>query len=150
MADPTDIEIRRAMWAAYQRQRNSAKSRNILWLFDFDSWCAFWIASGKWHERGRSKSKFVMARNGDIGPYSPANVRIISFSQNTTEARENHPEQNARVGLEVLMGRGRGWTLLSNGSYQVSLAKKYIGTFRTQEAAESAYRTAVHERRSAA
>lgn len=63
MADPTDIEIRRAMWDAYQRQRNSAKSRNILWLFDFDSWCAFWIASGKWHERGRSKSKFVMARS---------------------------------------------------------------------------------------
>lgn len=70
---------------AYHKQRDNAKARGIAWRFNPATWYEVWRASGKWALRGRGKGLFCMARNGDVGPYSPDNVRIIGFDENSAE-----------------------------------------------------------------
>lgn len=67
----------------YIRQRANARRRGIPWEFTFNTWWGVWKNSGKWEHRGMGKGKYCMARRGDLGPYSPENVRIITFSQNS-------------------------------------------------------------------
>lgn len=66
---------------AYRTQRNNAAKRGIKWEFIFKDWWDVWQASGHWHERGRGFD-YVMARHGDVGPYSPSNVYICTQDQN--------------------------------------------------------------------
>ena len=73
---------------AYSRQRVNAKLRGIEWQFTFEQWLEFWQSSGHLHKRGRGRRQFVMARYGDVGPYAPGNVRIVT-------APANHKEMNA-------------------------------------------------------
>lgn len=82
-----------------------------------------------------------MARRGDVGPYSVANVSIQLCEQNARDARLNHPGQQLRVGQERV-GSGRGWTFAANG-YQAQLKGKYLGRFKTAAEAEATYRAAV-------
>jgi len=72
---------------AYVRQRDTAKSRGIDWLFTFKAWWAMWEASGMWEFRGRTKAKggWEMSRPGDVGPYSPENVVIVPHKVNMGE-----------------------------------------------------------------
>lgn len=70
----------------YQRQECCAKSRGIPWEFEFYEWLAVWTESGKWEQRGRRMGQYVMARFGDVGPYSVDNVKIILSSENHREA----------------------------------------------------------------
>jgi hypothetical protein len=73
----------------YNVHKNGAKSRNIEWLFTFDTWWDMWEQSGKWSQRGNKRGCYVMARIGDIGPYCPTNVRIILAEDNHKEAKIN-------------------------------------------------------------
>lgn len=63
---------------AFRCQRNNAKRRGICWHFSFPEWWQIWQDSGKWALRGvKSLNKnYVMARFGDVGPYSKDNVFI--------------------------------------------------------------------------
>lgn len=72
--------------ARFVMQRRNAKTRKIPWLLTLPEWWDIWRQSGHWSERG--KAGFVMARYGDSGPYSAENVRIITASDNTREARQ--------------------------------------------------------------
>jgi hypothetical protein len=74
---------------AYHRQKGMAHRRNIEWLFTFASWWNFWQASGKWELRGKTLGHYVMARRGDVGPYSPENCRIVTCSENGRERAIN-------------------------------------------------------------
>ena len=130
--------------AAYLKQKNTAKARGIEWLFDFESWLSMWTMSGKLAERGRGTGRYVMARCGDVGPYSQANVEIITYEKNASDCRTNHPLTVAQRSAQFI-GKGRGWTYV-RGGYQVSCAKKYVGRFRTQADAEVAYNAAVATR----
>jgi len=59
-----------------------------------------WIQSGKWHLRGRKKGQYCMARNNDIGHYEVGNVRIITNSENISEAQKGKSkseEQKAKM-----------------------------------------------------
>lgn len=79
--------------AAYKAQAAGARHRDIDFLLTFEEWCAIWNTSGKWEQRGGAQGQYVMARKGDVGPYSIGNVRICL-------ARENNKEQ-----AEWLCGR---------------------------------------------
>lgn len=70
---------------AYKIQRVNARSRGIAWEFNFWSWWQVWQQSGKWDERGRTSGRYVMARIGDEGPYSPTNVTIKTCNENIAE-----------------------------------------------------------------
>jgi hypothetical protein len=69
----------------YMTQRRDARSRGIEFNFTFDEWLQVWLNSGCWDKRGKSADSYVMARNGDIGPYRKDNVQIKSNSANVKE-----------------------------------------------------------------
>jgi len=71
----------------WTQKHNAVSVRHIEWRLTFPEWMAIWLASGHFHERGRGG--YVMARYGDIGPYSVTNVKIITHSQNSVESRNN-------------------------------------------------------------
>lgn len=89
---------------AYQRfkeQRMRARARSIGWEFTFAAWWQVWCESGKWGRRGNANEQYVMARFGDVGPYSTGNVKIITFNENISEYwRDVFPRREAVGGSE--------------------------------------------------
>lgn len=126
--------------AAYNRQKARAKDRNIEWFFTFDEWLFVCESSGKANLRGKGRGKYVMARIGDVGPYCKENIEIILYEQNCADARTNYPRTTFDLRSRQI-GTGRGWTRVGK-NFQVTVSKKYIGTFYTQEDAEAAYKKA--------
>jgi hypothetical protein len=129
---------RAAALERFKQQRRRATARGIGWQLSFEQWLGLWLASGKWHLRGSGSDKFVMARRGDVGPYSPDNCFICPFEQNVADGHRFRSGKPA----------GRGWTLregarFSRRPYQVVYRHKYIGVFATQAEAEAAYLAAV-------
>lgn len=70
----------------YSCQKSKAKARNIAWEITFEEWWKIW--EPYWDQRGCGKDKLVMARHGDVGPYSPSNVSLITMQENVHAARE--------------------------------------------------------------
>jgi|SRR5665213_375909 len=70
---------------SYSRQRRNAAQRDIPWGFTLKTWYQVWAGSGHLEQRGTGKGQFCMARKGDVGPYTPDNVDIILFTQNSTD-----------------------------------------------------------------
>lgn len=56
----------------YWAQKQNAKRRGIAFEFTYTEWINWW--GDDITLRGKSKDSLVMARNGDVGPYSPNNV----------------------------------------------------------------------------
>lgn len=81
----------------YIDKRRSAKNRDIEWLFNLETWWEVWEKSGRWAQRGRGKHSYCMARNGDCGPYSPDNVRIVTIRENSEEAFDTKPHDGRKV-----------------------------------------------------
>jgi hypothetical protein len=76
----------------YWGHKYGAKKRGIEFTFSFDEWCAWWEShlGADWQsKRGARVGLYVMARNGDRGPYSPGNVRCILHSENLSERGAN-------------------------------------------------------------
>jgi hypothetical protein len=84
-ADRAPWNSKRPFQRQYQVHRCNAKQRNIDWQFTYDTWIEWWGADIT--SRGASKGKLVMARTGDIGPYSPDNVRKATHGENISEAK---------------------------------------------------------------
>lgn len=123
----------------FRQQRWRAGARGIDWQLTFEEWGAIWEASGVFHLRGKKAGQYVMARRGDVGPYSRDNVFICTHAQNVIDAH---------TGDLSTLGTGRGWTLISGTRqrpYQVVVGHKYIGVYATQSQAEAAYERAVSE-----
>lgn len=75
-------------------QRMRARQRRIEWVISFVEWWGIWQKSGLWNVRGREHSESaVMARRGDVGPYSNGNVYIITLSANFTESWASAPNR---------------------------------------------------------
>jgi hypothetical protein len=67
----------------YTEQKRRAGTRGIEWQFSFETWLDWWGPDIEL--RGRKKGQLVMARTGDIGPYSPDNVRKATAEGNIIE-----------------------------------------------------------------
>lgn len=135
---PVDYSTPQGKFAGQRRQ---AKQRGIEWLLTFDEWFGIWQQSGHWEQRGRKSGEYVMARHGDIGPYSADNVYICLASDNHSHAHANgriprRPKAPARNKRVV-----RGWTYLNGRRlpYQVMSGARYVGCFATEEEATAAY-----------
>src|SRR5690606_37018971 len=67
-------KLRRAF---YSQRWLAINRRNIEWDLTFDDWLVIWVKSGHLAQRGIKRGQYVMARKGDVGPYSKNNVKII-------------------------------------------------------------------------
>lgn len=68
----------------------NAKARGKDWKFTVEEWVNWWeekLGPDWLEKRGRGKSKFIMARRGDTGPYSPDNVECLTNTQNCQARR---------------------------------------------------------------
>ena len=70
-------------------QKACAKARGISFELSFAQWLSIWTESGHFHERGKLKDQYVMARFRDRGPYAVGNVRIITVEKNHSEMRHS-------------------------------------------------------------
>jgi hypothetical protein len=115
----SDAEFRRASRAYHAQKRNALKRKDrngnpIAWLFTaLDEWLDLWLKSGKWHQRGKGRGQYVMARFGDIGPYAPWNVEIKLAGENNSEAHKGRSlpprtEEHRKKLREAQKGRPTG------------------------------------------
>ncbi len=113
---------------AYQRQKWRAKKRGIRWRFTFQDWVACWEVSlgPNWFEmRGPTAGKFVMARDGDRGPYSRNNVRIVPCEVNHKEAVLNgRSPAGERNGTTVLTNELVKQVFLAEGT-NAEIARRF-------------------------
>ena len=90
---------------SYHTQKCGAKKRGIDFLLSFDEWLKIWEDSGHLDQRGPSKDQYCMARIGDIGPYAVENVKIVTSSENSAEARigrKQTDDAKKKIGAAVL------------------------------------------------
>ncbi len=82
-------EILKKRREAYQVQVRNARRRSIEFMFSYEEWLDFW--EGDLEQRG--VNGLVMARKGDVGPYSVENCYIITAQQNIAERdKDKHSE----------------------------------------------------------
>lgn len=91
-----DRERHKQPRVSFEAHRRDAAERGIAFLLSFDQWWALWEQSGHWHERGRERGKYCMARFGDCGAYEQGNVRIVTSGENHAEYKCS-AETRARI-----------------------------------------------------
>ena len=105
---------------AYQRQCWDVKKRGIKMLLTFDEWCAWWQGQlgPSWQTlRGCRRGQFVMARNGDKGPYALWNIKCIKAEENHNETSTNgSANQGERNGTAVLTNQLVKQVFLAKGT----------------------------------
>src|ERR1700761_1832283 len=74
-----------SLYKSFMGQKGNAATRGIEFLLTYEEWLKFWQDSGKLDQRGRGRSKYVMARFGDTGPYALGNIKIILGPENNAE-----------------------------------------------------------------
>jgi len=114
MAINTKEEIRKSKYK-FDNQKKSAAERGISFEFSYDDWIQYWIASGKWENRGPYKDQYCMARHNDIGPYNADNVKIITNSENVLERKNRY--QNSKTQIPVTCIGKSFSSLKSAGEY---------------------------------
>jgi hypothetical protein len=92
---------------AYNAHIGNARQRGIAFLLTFKEWWAIWEASGKWEQRGYHRGQYVMARNGDVGPYAVGNVRICTGAENSAEMNRNSRGKPATAKEMAAMAKAR-------------------------------------------
>jgi hypothetical protein len=70
----------------YSVQHCEAKQRGIEWQFTYKTWREWW--GDDIVKRGNKKGNLVMARNGDVGPYNPDNVKKLTQEQNAYDGQK--------------------------------------------------------------
>lgn len=89
--------------SAYHKHKARARDAGVEFSFTFDQWKAWWESQlgPDWLKLrcGMRRDSFCMARIGDVGPYSPSNVRCLTRSENSKEQRHPTCENAAFVKL---------------------------------------------------
>lgn len=89
----------------YLGQKHSAKNRGIEFLFSFEEWVKWWETNlgAAWMTlRGCRIGQYVMARNGDVGPYAAWNVKCLLTGDN---GRQRALNRSAAAGAKHGMSR---------------------------------------------
>lgn len=85
----------RKAYEAFRSQWHGARRRSIPFLFTIEEWWAWWQIDGRWEKRGLKGNGLVMARYGDIGPYSVENVYCVTAAQNCRDIPKERRNLNA-------------------------------------------------------
>lgn len=112
--------------SAYTTQRNNANKRGIPWQMTFAEWWGVWERSGKFHLRGRHLGGWVMARHGDLGPYSVENVAICTHSENAKTAQSHASRRAATATIKHTKRRHK------DTPWVVTFRRQWMGRFATE------------------
>jgi hypothetical protein len=98
---------------AYTQHKSNAKTRGVEFLFTFEQWRDWWIATGKWEQRGRGRGKYCMRRHGDIGPYSIDNVFCGTNEDNVRDGNVGKVDSlvTRLKKSEALIGKPKPWAV---------------------------------------
>lgn len=91
----SEIDIAWRAYSAHARTngRLDRAGHSIAMRLTFRQWSELWLNSGHWHERGRSRGKYVMSRHHDLGDYAIGNVSIRTHASNSSEANANNRQK---------------------------------------------------------
>lgn len=124
----TNIQSRGSPQNGYFQQKRNAETRGIAWEMTFPQWWKLWQDSGHWAYRGRGKYNYCMSRREDKGPYSPANVKIITNFRNTREGQTKFSQKvRRRDGLGLTTQERRIYEILQIGIYSPTSISKLTG-----------------------
>lgn len=88
---------------AFHKHKARSAEAGIEFNFTFAEWCDWWRSQlgDNWLElkTGLRADQFCMARHGDVGPYSPSNVKCITRAKNSSEQRHPSCEEGPRAKL---------------------------------------------------
>jgi len=76
----------------WRRALNNAKLRNVEFFFSLEEWIKWWednLGPDLITKRGNKGHQYVMARNGDKGPYISNNIHLATASVNAHERKIN-------------------------------------------------------------
>lgn len=76
----------------FQIHRANAKQRGVEFKLTFEEWEQWWRESGHYHERGKKRGEYVMARKGDVGAYELGNIECIPTGENIAAAHSGKPK----------------------------------------------------------
>jgi hypothetical protein len=108
---------------AFREHKNGAKRRGIEFCFTFEEWVNWWeINLGPtWlQKRGIRLGQYCMARNNDLGPYHPDNVKCLTCSENHTAV---HPTRFDTTKIKLTATQAKDIYLM--GGSQEGIARKY-------------------------
>src|ERR1044072_3948688 len=94
------------VYQAFRSQLDTAKRRQIEFHFRLEQWWHWWQTHDpehgciRWQRGGVGKNALVMARFGDVGPYSPENVYCATHSKNTKDCIGRDPVRMAQQARE--------------------------------------------------
>jgi hypothetical protein len=117
---------------AFLNQRKRAKQRGIEFHFTFEEWKLWWednLGSDWFKLRGKRVGQYVMARNGDKGPYEASNVKCITAIKNIQECVKCHRHGRPNgtggpIGSRILTSEDIKFIFYSR-NLQKDIAKKY-------------------------
>lgn len=70
----------------YTMHKANAKKVGTPFKLTFEEWLTWWLATGHYHERGRRRGQYVMARKGDKGAYELGNIECLQAQENSIAA----------------------------------------------------------------
>ena len=63
-------------WGAFQRQRHTARRRDVKWDLTFGDWWRAWLDSGQWEQRGRKPGQYCLTREDMRQGFTKDNIHI--------------------------------------------------------------------------
>lgn len=98
--------------SAFKWHKTNAERRGIHFLFTFDEWKGWWLASGRWEQRGVGRDRYCMCRFNDAGPYTTNNVYCATNGKNLSDANLGKPKSAAQRSkiAAALTGQSHDWS----------------------------------------
>jgi hypothetical protein len=96
--------------SAYASQKSHAKARGVQFKLTFDEWLQWWHDTGHYHERGRGKLNYVMARFGDKGAYELGNIYCCTVSENARTSNKLNPRTISKKTRDAATAANTGRT----------------------------------------
>lgn len=120
----------------YKEHERNARSRKIDFLFSYEEWHDFWSLDNRLANRGREKNQFVMARDGDSGPYAAWNVHLATADENRRETKFKGRKSTSGYKGVTRSSDGKKWVGQLSGV--IGGKSIYCGTHNTPEQALAA------------
>lgn len=94
----------------YHTQKGHAKRRGVPFKLTLEEWFDWWQSTGHYHERGRTKDCYVMARHNDTGPYELGNIYCCTVAENARTSNKLNPRKISKKTRDAATAANTGRT----------------------------------------